>query len=156
MKKKIKTIVAVAAYNFLKSLKVKEIGDETCLAIWKDIKAFRPISETYDKDVKDVDESLKGDDYDAWEKRRQKAAELEAKVSANEAAYTSSDIKEQNEVIAYLKAIADKKNARIKELNEAEVELDIYPIKEAEMIKAIKLNDQSIGVMDELDFLVEE
>ena len=156
MKKKIKTIVAVASYNFLKSLKVKELGDDTCLAIWKNIKSFRSISETYEKDVKDVDESLKGDDFEVWEERRQKAAELEAKVNAGTATYTPADVKEQNEVISYLKGIADKKNARVKELEKVEVELEVFPIKEAEMIKAIKFNDQNIGLMDELSFLIEE
>lgn len=154
--KKIKTIKAVAAYNFLKSLKVKELSDEVCVNIWKDIKALRSTAETYEKDTKDIDESLKGDDSDKWDERRQKAVELENKAKSGEYTYTEEDIKEHEEVINYLKGMADKKNKLVTELNDAEVEVDIKPIKEADFIKAIKLNDQSIGVMDELDFLVEE
>ena len=154
--KKIKTIKAVAAYNFLKSLKVKELSDETCVSIWKDIKALRATSETYEKDTKDIDESLKSEDSDKWDERRQKAVELENKAKSGDYTYTAEDIKEHEEVINYLKGIKDKKDKLFTELNDALVEVDIKTIKEADMIKAIKLNDQSIGVMDELDFLLEE
>ena len=154
--KKIKTIKVVGAYNFLKRLKVKELSDEVCVNIWKDIKAFRATAETYEKDTKDIDESLKGDEADKWNERIQKAVDLENKVKAGEAEYTSDDIKEQKAVSAYLTELTNKKNKLVNELNDAEVEVDIKPIKEADFIKAIKLNDQSIGVMDELDFMIEE
>lgn len=154
--KKIKTIKVVGAYNFLKRLKVKELSDEVCVNIWKDIKAFRATAETYEKDTKDIDESLKGDDSEKWNERIQKAVDLENKVKAGDAEYTSDDIKEQKAVSSYLTELTDKKNKLVNELNDAEVEVDIKPIKEADFIKAIKLNDQSIGVMDELDFMIEE
>ena len=154
--KKIKTIKAVAAYKVLKSLKVKELNEELCLGIWKNIKALRSINETYEQDVKDIADSLKSDDDEKWEERRQKAGEMELKVKNGVAKYTLDDI---NELVAIGKRNAElegKQVTRLTELNDALVEVDIKPIKEADMIKAVKLNDQSIGVMDELDFLLEE
>lgn len=156
MQKKITTVKAVAAYNYLKTLKVNTLSEETKLAIWKDIKALRPTAETYEKDKKDVDESLKDKDADKWEERRQKAAELEAKVNKGEYEYSADDIKEQNAVINYLKNLTDMAKKRMDELNKAEVTIDINTIKDEEMLKAISTNDTAIGVMDELSFLLDE
>lgn len=154
--KKIKTIKAVNAYKVLKSLKVKDLNEELCLNIWKNMKALRPINETYEKDVKDIADSLKSDEDEKWEERKQKAGELELKVKNGVIKYTMDDIDELVAIGKHNNELEKKHIPRLTELNDAEVEVDIKPIKEADFIKAIKLNDQSIGVMDELDFLIEE
>lgn len=100
--------------------------------------------------------SLKSDEDEKWEERRQKAGELELKVTNGVVKYTMEDIDELVAIGKHNEELKNKQVPRMNELNDAEVEVDVKPIKEADFIKAIKLNDQSIGVMDELDFMIEE
>ena len=60
---KVKTIKAVEAYRALKTLKVGCINDDAMLAVWRNLKALRPISENYDKDIEEVRTTLQDKEF---------------------------------------------------------------------------------------------
>ena len=77
---KTKTIRAVEAYKILKELKVAGMSDEAMLAVWKNLKALRPISENYDKDIEEVRTTLQDKEFEAMQQRVVKAQEVERRA----------------------------------------------------------------------------
>ena len=77
---KVKTIKAVEAYRTLKMLKVAGMSAEAMLAVWKNLKALRPVSEAYDKDIEEVRATLQDAEFEKMQQRVKEAQEVERKV----------------------------------------------------------------------------
>ena len=101
---KIKTIKAVEAYRTLKMLKVAGMSDEAMLAVWKNLKALRPISETYDKDIEEVRATLQDAEFENMQQRVKEAQEVERKVKEEARELTEAEKHEIAEINAWFAA----------------------------------------------------
>ena len=134
---KVKTIKAVEAYRALKALKVSSMSDEAMLAVWKNLKVLRPISENYDKDIEEVRTTLQDEEFEKMQQRVKEAQELERKVKEEDRDMTEAEKREE-----YLKSLAEK-----------EVEVKIDPFEAAELLKAYKGSDRTFEDAEKLDWL---
>ena len=101
---KIKTIQAVEAYKILKELKVAGMSDGAMLAVWKNLKALRPVSEAYDKDIEEVRTTLQDKEFEAMQQRVVKAQKLERKVKEEARDMTEAEKREIAEINAWFAA----------------------------------------------------
>lgn len=147
--KKIKTIEAVNAYRTLKALKTTSLNEETMMSIWKNMKALRGISETYDKDIEEAQTSLKDDKLEEMQKKLEKCRDLENKAKDGYL-YTKEDNDLFVEVNTYFAEYRKKTEDYFKQLSDAEVEVEIIEIEDAELLKAIKASELSFSDMETL------
>lgn len=147
--KKIKTIEAVAAYKTLKALKTTSLNEETMMSIWKNMKALRGISETYDKDIEEAQTSLKDDKLEEMQKKLEKCRDLENKAKDGYL-YTKEDNDLFVEVNTYFAEYRKKTEDYFKQLSDAEVEVEITEIEDTELLKAIKASELSFSDMEML------
>lgn len=147
--KKIKTIEAVNAYRTLKALKTTSLNEETMMSIWKNMKALRGISETYDKDIEEAQTSLKDDKLEEMQKKLEKCRDLENKAKDGYL-YTKEDNDLFVEVNTYFAEYRKKTEDYFKQLSDAEVEVEITEIDDAELLKAIKASELSFSDMEML------
>lgn len=147
--KKIKTIEAVNAYRTLKALKTTSLNEETMMSIWKNMKALRGISETYDKDIEEAQTSLKDDKLEEMQKKLEKCRDLENKAKDGYL-YTKEDNDLFVEVNTYFAEYRKKTEDYFKQLSDAEVEVEITEIEDTELLKAIKASELSFSDMEML------
>ena len=147
--KKIKTIEAVNAYKTLKALKTTSLNEETMMSIWKNMKALRGISETYDKDIEEAQTSLKDDKLEEMQKKLEKCRDLENKAKDGYL-YTKEDNDLFVEVNTYFAEYRKKTEDYFKQLSDAEVEMEITEIEDTELLKAIKASGLSFSDMEML------
>ena len=133
---KVKTIKAVEAYRALKTLKVSSMSDEAMLAVWKDLKALRPVSEAYDKDIEEVRVTLQDEEF---EKMQQRVTEAEKREIA--------------EINAWFAAWNKKGEEYLKELAEKEVKVDVAEFEVEELLKAFKASDKTFEEVEKLSWL---
>ena len=150
---KVKTIKAVEAYRALKALKVAGMSDEAMLVVWKNLKAFRPISETYDKDIEEVRVTLQDEEFEKMQQRVKEAQELERKVKEEDRDMTEAEKREIAEINAWFAAWNKKGEEYLKSLAEKEVEVKIDPLDAAELLKAYKGSDRTFEDAEKLDWL---
>lgn len=150
---KVKTIKAVEAYRALKALKVSGMSDEAMLAVWKNLKAFRPISEAYDKDIEDVRATLQDEEFEKMQQRVKEAQEVERKVKEEARELTEAEKREIAEINAWFAAWNKKGEEYLKSLAEKEVEVKIDPLNAAELLKAYKGSDRTFEDAEKLDWL---
>lgn len=150
---KVKTIKAVEAYRALKTLKVGGLSDEAMLAVWKNLKALRPISETYDKDIEEVRATLQDEEFEKMQQRVKEAQELERKVKEEVRDMTEAEKREIAEINTWFAAWNKKGEEYFKSLAEKEVEVKIDPLDAAELLKAYKGSDRTFEDAEKLDWL---
>ena len=150
---KIKTIKAVEAYRALKALKVSGMSDDAMLAVWKNLKALRPISETYDKDIEEVRATLQDEEFEKMQQRVKEAQELERKVKEEDRDMTEAEKREIAEINAWFAAWNKKGQEYFKELAEKEVKVDIVEIDVEELLKAFKLSDKTFEEVEKLAWM---
>lgn len=150
---KVKTIKAVEAYRALKALKVSSMSDEAMLAVWKNLKALRPISETYDKDIEEVRATLQDAEFDNMQQRVKEAQEVERKVKEEARELTEAEKHEIAEINAWFAAWNKKGQEYFKELAEKEVKVDIVEIDVEELLKAFKLSDKTFEEVEKLAWM---
>lgn len=149
--KKIKTIEAVNAYVTLKSLKTSSMSDETMIAVWRDMKALRTISETYEKDKEEAKNSLHDDEYEKMTSKAQGLGDKQERERKNEYTFTEQDFDEIKEVNKYFEGINAKTQKYFSELDNKEVEVEIVEIAEMEIVKSIKSTDLSLSELEKLE-----
>lgn len=147
--KKIKTIEAVAAYKTLKALKTSSMSDDAAMRVWKNMKALRSVADTYDKDVEEAQTSLKDDKLEEMQKKLEKCRDLENKAKDGYL-YTKEDNDLFVEVNTYFAEYRKKTEDYFKQLSDAEVEVEITEIEDAELLKAIKASELSFSDMEML------
>ena len=150
---KIKTIKAVEAYRTLKMLKVAGMSDEAMLAVWKNLKALRPVSEAYDKDIEEVRATLQDEDFEKMQQRVKEAQEVERKVKEEARELTEAEKHEIAEINAWFAAWNKKGEEYFKELAEKEVKVDIVEINVEELLKAFKMSDQTFEEVEKLAWM---
>lgn len=150
---KIKTIKAVEAYRTLKMLKVGSMSDEAMLAVWKNLKALRPISETYDKDIEEVRATLQDEDFEKMQQRVKDAQEVERRAKEEARDMTEAEKREIAEINAWFAAWNKKGEEYLKELAEKEVKVDIVEIDVEELLKAFKMSDHTFEEVEKLAWM---
>ena len=150
---KVKTIKAVEAYRALKALKVSSMSDEAMLAVWKNLKALRPISETYDKDIEEVRATLQNEDFEKMQQRVKEAQELERRAKEEVRDMTAAEKREIAEINAWFAAWNKKGQEYFKELAEKEVKVDIDSLDATELLKAFKGSDRTFEDAEKLNWL---
>lgn len=150
---KVETIKAVEAYRALKALKVGSMSDEAMLAVWKNLKALRPISETYDKDIEEVRATLQDEDFEKMQQRVKDAQEVERKVKGEARELTEAEKREIAEINAWFAAWNKKGEEYLKELSEKEVKVDIVEIDVEELLKAFKMSDHTFEEVEKLAWM---
>ena len=150
---KIKTIKAVEAYRTLKMLKVGSMSDEAMLAVWKNLKALRPISETYDKDIEEVRATLQDEDLEKMQQRVKEAQEVERRAKEEARDMTEAEKREIAEINAWFAAWNKKGEEYLKELAEKEVKVDIVEIDVEELLKAFKMSDHTFEEVEKLAWM---
>ena len=140
---KVETIKAVEAYRALKALKVSSMSDEAMLAVWKNLKALRPISETYDKDIEEVRATLQDVEFEKMQQRVKEAQEVEQRAKEEVRDMTADEKREIAEINAWFAAWNKKGQEYFKSLSEKVVEVDINPIDAAELLKALKGSERT-------------
>ena len=150
---KVKTIKAVEAYRALKALKVAGMSDDAMLAVWKNLKALRPVSEAYDKDIEEVRVTLQDEEFEKMQQRVKEAQELERKVKEEDRDMTEVEKREIAEINAWFAAWNKKGQEYFKSLAEKEVEVKIDPLDAAELLKAYKGSDRTFEDAEKLDWL---
>lgn len=150
---KVKTIKAVEAYRALKALKVSGMSDEAMLAVWKNLKVLRPVSEAYDKDIEEVRTTLQDEEFEKMQQRVKEAQELERKVKEEDRDMTEAEKREIAEINAWFAAWNKKGEEYFKSLAEKEVEVKIDPLDAAELLKAYKGSERTFEDAEKLDWL---
>lgn len=149
----IETIKAVEAYRTLKMLKVAGMSDEAMLAVWKNLKALRPVSETYDKDIKEVRATLQDEEFEKMQQRVKEAQELERRAKEEARDMTDAEKREIAEINAWFAAWNKKGQEFFKELAEKEVKVDIVEIDVEELLKAFKMSDKTFEEVEKLAWM---
>ena len=150
---KVKTIKAVEAYRALKALKVSSMSDAAMLAVWKNLKALRPVSETYDKDIEEVRVTLQDEEFEKMQQRVKEAQELERRAKEDVRDMTAAEKQEISEINAWFAAWNKKGQEYFKELAEKEVKVDIVEIDVEELLKAFKLSDKTFEEVEKLAWM---
>ena len=150
---KVKTIKAVEAYRALKTLKVGGLSDEAMLAVWKNLKALRPISEAYDKDIEEVRETLQDEEFEKMQQRVKEAQELERRAKEEVRDMTAAEKQEISEINAWFAAWNKKGEEYFKELAEKEVKVDVVEFEAEELLKAFKASDKTFEEVEKLAWL---
>ena len=150
---KVKTIKAVEAYRALKTLKVGGMSDDAMLAVWKNLKALRPVSETYDKDIEEVRATLQDEEFEKMQQRVKEAQELERRAKEEVRDMTDAEKQEISEINTWFAAWNKKGEEYLKSLAEKEVEVKIDPLDAAELLKAYKGSDRTFEDAEKLDWL---
>ena len=152
---KIKTIQAVNAYNILKDFKVSNLNEDSIVSLWSDLKLFRPIAEEYNKTVEDTKKTLQDDTYNEMLQRVKVAQDRENKAKTEGYVMTEDDIKDTKEINEYFAEFNKKGNEYFKNLEDAEIDLDIKTISNEELIKVMKDTNNGFETMLKLDFITE-
>ncbi|EFI48195.1 hypothetical protein [Segatella oris] len=150
---KVKTIKAVEAYRALKALKVSSMSDEAMLAVWKNLKVLRPVSEAYDKDIEEVRATLQDEEFEKMQQRVKEAQELERRAKEDVRDMTAAEKQEISEINAWFAAWNKKGEEYFKSLSEKVVEVDIDLLDTAELLKAFKGSDRTFEDAEKLDWL---
>ena len=150
---KVKTIKAVEAYRALKTLKVGGMSDDAMLAVWKNLKALRPVSETYDKDIEEVRATLQDEEFEKMQQRVKEAQELERRAKEEVRDMTAAEKQEISEINAWFAAWNKKGEEYFKSLAEKEVEVDIVEFEAEELLKAFKVSDKTFEEVEKLAWL---
>ena len=150
---KVKTIKAVEAYRALKTLKVGSMSNEAMLAVWKNLKALRPVSEAYDKDIEEVRVTLQDEEFEKMQQRVKEAQEVERKVKEEARELTEAEKQEIAEINAWFAVWNKKGEEYLKELAEKEVKVDVAEFETEELLKAFKASDKTFEEVEKLAWL---
>lgn len=147
-----KTKEIINAYNIIKEIKVGSLNDEAALAIWKNVKAFRPIVEEYNKSVEEAKKSLNDDELKAMSERAQKFNE---KTKEYQNGNLPEELqKEKAEIEKFFISRNAKAEKYFAELGDAEVDIDVQKVEETEMLKALKENGKTFEDMTALEWFL--
>jgi len=133
--------------------KVAGMSEEAMLAVWKNLKALRPVSEAYDKDIEEVRATLQDAEFEKMQQRVKEAQEVERKVKEEARELTEAEKREIAEINAWFAAWNKKGQEYFKELAEKDVKVDIVEIDVEELLKAFKLSDKTFEEVEKLAWM---
>lgn len=151
MKKTLKTVEILNAYEILSKAKYQKLNEEDKIKIWKVQRALKPIAKKFEEDKADATEKLIPSDFIG---RLSKAQEYEALKAQGNDELPLTNI----EYINILKEIKDY-NALIakalKDIGEKEVDINFEPISEKAFGELMSSNDWSLKEVELIDFIVQ-
>ena len=121
------------------------------MSVWKDMKSLRAISDTYNQDVEEANNSLRDGQYEEMAQKAQKLNEKQSKEQKGEYSFSDEDLAEIKEVNKYFGDIKAKTDKYFEELDNKEVEVDIVEIDETELVKVVKACELSLSEMEKLE-----
>lgn len=149
-----KTKEIINAYNIISNIKVASLTDDAALALWKDIKVFRPIVEEYNKSVEEAKKSLNDDELKAMSERAQKFNE---KTKEYQNGNLPEELqKEKAEIEKFFISRNAKAEKYFAELGDAEVNIDVQKVEETEMLKALKESGNTFEDMEKVKVITRE
>ena len=140
------------AYNIISNIKVASLTDDAALALWKDVKVFRPIVEEYDKSIEEAKKSLQDDKLKEMNQRAQEYNKYAEEHKGEP--MTPEMYKELNEINSYFSEVNAKLTKYIDELQNAEAEVEVQKVDDVEMLKALKGNGKTFEDMTALEWLL--
>lgn len=152
---KIKTIKAVNAYKTIKDVKMASLSEEVLVAVWNNLKALRPVSEEYDKDVEGAKKSLEDEKHAEMVQRLQKAVERERQVKEGKHIMTPEENQDVQEINRWLADSQTRGQKFFDEIANKEIEVEIFKLPESEMLKVLKENGKTFEVMESLSWMME-
>jgi hypothetical protein len=151
MKKTLKTVEVLNAYEILSKAKYQKLNEEDKIKIWKVQRNLKPVAKKFEEDKADATENLIPSDFIG---RLSKAQEYEALKAQGKDELPLTSI----EYINILKEIKDY-NALIakalKDIGEKEVEINFEPISEKAFGELMSSNDWSLKEVELIDFIVQ-
>lgn len=144
----------VRAYKVLKELKVNSMSDDAMLAVWKDLKALRPIADGYDTDVKEVVDTINDDRHQKMCEELPKYQQIEQQAISGEYTLTDEDKAKLQELTEYFLSYKQNADKYLKTLENKEVGVEINKISDTELLKALKSTELSMSIMEELEWLL--
>lgn len=151
MKKTLKTIEILNAYEILSKAKYQKLNEEDKIKIWKVQRSLKPVAKKFEEDKADATENLIPSDFIG---RLSKAQEYEALKAQGNDELPLTNI----EYINILKEIKDY-NALIakalKDIGEKEVDINFEPISEKAFGELMSSNDWSLKEVELIDFIVQ-
>ena len=153
---KIKTIEASNAYKAIKKkMKMTLLSDDTLILVWRNLKALRPISDEYDKDVEDARKSLEDEKYNEMLNRLQNAMERENQIKEGNHVMTTEEKKDVEEINKWFMEFNMRGKKFFDDIDHKEVEVEIHKVPEGEILKALKDNENTFDVMETLEWMLE-
>lgn len=147
-----KTKEIINAYNIISNIKVASLTDDAALAIWKDVKVFRPIVEEYDKSIEEAKKSLQDDKLKEMNQRAQEYNKYAEEHKGEP--MTPEMYKELNEINSYFSEVNAKLTKYIDELQNAEADVEVQKVDDVEMLKALKESGKTFENMTALEWLL--
>ena len=151
MKKTLKTVEVLNAYEILSKAKYQKLNEEDKIKIWKVQRNLKPVAKKFEEDKADATENLIPSDFIG---RLSKAQEYEALKAQGKDELPLTSI----EYINILKEIKDY-NALIakalKDTGEKEVDVNFEPISEKAFGELMSSNDWSLKEVELIDFIVQ-
>jgi anion-transporting ArsA/GET3 family ATPase len=146
-----KTKEIINAYKIIKDIKVNSLSEDAALAIWKDVKVFRPIVEEYDKSIEEAKKSLQDDKL---KEMNQRAQEYNKYAEEHKGEPMTPEMqKELNEINSYFGEVNAKLTKYIDELQNAEADVEVQKVDDVEMLKALKESGMNFGDMEMVGIL---
>lgn len=152
---KIKTIKAVNAYKTIKDVKMASLSEEVLVTVWNNLKALRPVSEEYDKDVEGAKKSLEDEKHAEMVQRLQKAVEREGQVKEGKYTMTSEDNQDVQEINKWFADFQTRGQKFFDDIANKEIEIEISKLPEYEILKVLKENGKTFEVMESLSWMME-
>ena len=98
---------------------------------------------------------MRDDTFKQMQERLKKAQEREEKVNKSEYTMTPEDIKDVAEINNYYAVFNGKVEKYFAEQNEKMVVVDVNPVPEDELLKAVKASGKGFSEMETLEWLTE-
>jgi hypothetical protein len=151
MKKTLKTVEVLNAYEILSKAKYQKLNEEDKIKIWKVQRNLKPVAKKFEEDKADATENLIPSDFIG---RLSKAQEYEALKAQGKDELPLTSI----EYINILKEIKDYNvliAKALKDIGEKEVEINFEPISEKAFGELMSSNDWSLKEVELIDFIVQ-
>lgn len=151
MKKTLKTVEILNAYEILSKAKYQKLNEDDKIKVWKIQRALKPIAQKFNEDKADASENLIPTDF---MNRLSKAQEYEALKKQGEENLPITDVE-------YIKVLKEIKNYNrliakaLKEIEEKEVTITFEPISEKAFGELMSSNDWSLKEVELIDFIVQ-
>lgn len=151
-----KTKQVVEVYNTLNSAKLSKMDDKDKFLVIKAMRQLKPISISYEEDMKDAQEKLKDDNFEKMQNRAKEWEEKHGKQSLMQD-LSAEDVKELNNINKYFEDYQSKVKGYFEEEGGKDNELTYEKLSEEAFGKLIASNDFDVKtIMNLQDALMKE
>lgn len=128
------------SYQVLKDAKISKLESKDQFKVIKALRVLKPIAETYDADIADLEKKVTSCTAEELKENREKAQKHSEAIQSNstEGLLSSKEIFDLN---AFFRKVDEEMKALRKELDNEEVELSYEKLTEESFIKLTECND---------------